>query len=264
MRTDNPPIQAAIFDMGGTLEDIHYDDASQRTATRELHALLCELGLDPGLDLQALQATVLSGMKAYQQWREQTEIELPPERVWAEYVFSNYGLVKDRLMAAAEKITFFFETHYYTRTLRAEAPDALAALHERGLRLGIISNIISHEFVPTQLVEYGIAHYFDPVVTSAVFGLRKPNTQIFLEAARRLNLPPAACAYVGDTISRDVIGARRAGYGLAIQIKSFLTDKADRDTEPIPPDAVIDSLMQIIPIVAPNTEAIYDNQGHLL
>jgi phosphoglycolate phosphatase-like HAD superfamily hydrolase len=112
MRTDNPPIQAAIFDMGGTLEDIHYDDASQRTATRELHALLCELGLDPGLDLQALQASVLSGMKAYQQWGEQTEIELPPERVWAEYVFSNYGLVKDRLMAAEEKISFFFETHY--------------------------------------------------------------------------------------------------------------------------------------------------------
>jgi hypothetical protein len=37
-----------------------------------------------------------------------------------------------------------------------------------------------------------------------------------------------ACAYVGDMMSRDVIGAWGAGYGLVIQIKSLLTDKADR------------------------------------
>jgi len=72
-------------------------------------------------------------------------------------------------------------------------------------------------------------------------------------------LPPAACAYVGDTVSRDVIGARRAGYGLVIQIKSFLTDKADRGTVSVPPDAVIHDLRQIINLVTPNTETLHDN-----
>jgi putative hydrolase of the HAD superfamily len=251
-------IRAVAFDLGGTLEDLYYDDASRLQATRGLRALLVELGLDPGLPLLDLQAAVLSGMKAYQQWREKSEIELPPERVWTEYVFPNHGLSKDRLKKVAEDITIFYENNFHVRRLRPEAPEVLAALHQRGLRLGIISNIISRQAVPLNLQAYGIAHYFDPVLTSAGFGWRKPSARIFLEAARLMNLPPVACAYVGDTVSRDVIGARRAGYGLVIQIKSFLTDEADRGTDGVPPDAVIHDLMQVVNLVAPNTETIHD------
>ena len=245
------PIQAVLFDMGGTLEDLYYDDASRLQATRGLHALLVELGLDPGLSLLDLQAAVLSGMKAYQQWREKSEVELPPERVWTEYIFSNHGLSRDRLMKAAEDITLYYENNYHVRSLRPEAPKALEALHRRGFRLGIISNIISRQAVAFNLQAYGIAHYFGPVITSSNLGWRKPNPRIFEQAVRWMGLPPAACAYVGDTISRDVMGARRAGYGLAIQIKSFLTDIAD---EGIPadaerPDAVIQDLMQVVALV---------------
>ena len=100
-----------------------------------------------------------------------------------------------------------------------------------------------------KLEEYGIAHYFDPILTSSNFGWRKPNERIFLECARLLGLPPAGCAYVGDTISRDVIGARRAGYGLAIQIKSFLTTKADKETDVEPPDAIIQDLREVVGVI---------------
>lgn len=74
-----------------------------------------------------------------------------------------------------------------------------------------------------------------------------------------MQLSPAACAYVGDTVSRDVIGARRTGYGLAIQIRSFLTDKADRGTGNVPPDAVIEDLRQIVDLVTLNTETVHDS-----
>ncbi len=257
-------IQAVVFDMGGTLEDIYYDSASHQEATRELQRLLSQRGLEPGLDLGTLQRTVVSGMEAYQAWREATEIELSPERVWTEYVFPNRGLPRDCLEAAAEDLTFFYETHYQVRRLRAEAPDVLRALRERGFRLGIISNIISRTLVPRQLEAYGIAHLFGPVVTSACFGWRKPNVRIFLEAARLLGLPPAACAYVGDTLSRDVIGARRAGYGLAIQIHSFLTDKADRGKVEAAPDAVVRDLTEVIPLVLSRSETVDGDTGHIL
>ena len=157
-------------------------------------------------------------------------------------------------MAAAEDITFFYETHYQTRSLRPEAPAVLGALHKKGFRLAIISNIISRRLVQCQLAEYGIAHYFDPIVTSSNFGWRKPNACIFEETARLMQLPLATCTYVGDTISRDVIGARRAGYGFVIQITSFLTDKADRGTGSVPPDAVIHNLMQVVDLVAQEDE----------
>ncbi len=247
-------IRAVAFDLGGTLEDLYYDDAIRMEATRGLQRLLRERGLDPCLPLPELQAAVLSGMKAYQDWREKPEVELPPERVWTEFVFPNHGLPRNRLMAEAEDITFYYETHFHIRSLRPEAPTALAALCQQGFRLAVISNIISRRMVQVKLEEYGIAHYFDPIMTSSNFGWRKPNERIFLETARLMNLSPAECAYVGDTISRDVCGARRSGYGLALQIKSFLTDKSDKETDTEPPDAIIEDLMQVVGLVAPEDE----------
>jgi len=244
-----PPIRAVLFDMGGTLEDLYYNDATRVEAARGLQEFLAARGLDPRLLLPDLQATVLSGMEAYKDWREKTELELSPERVWTEYVFPHHGLPKDRLMAAAEDVTYFYETHFHIRSLRPEAPAMLAALAGRGFRLAIISNIVSRHMVQAKLSEYGIAQYFHPVMTSSNFGWRKPNERIFLEAARLMGMKPAECAYVGDTVSRDVSGARRSGYGLAIQIKSFLTSKADKETDSEPPDAVIHDLMQVVDLV---------------
>lgn len=245
----NHTIRAVIFDLGGTLEDTSYNDALRAEAAHGLRRLMIARGLDPRLSAEEVSAHVAAGMDAYTRWREQTEIELPPEQVWAEYVFPDRGLPKEELAAAAEELIFFYETHFFRRSVRPEATAALQALAESGYRLAVISNIISRSLVPIKLAEYGIAHFFDPILTSSNFGWRKPNERIFLECARQLDLPPAACAYVGDTISRDVSGARRAGYGLAIQIKSFLTDKADRPTDVEPPDAVIHHLTEVVDLV---------------
>jgi putative hydrolase of the HAD superfamily len=253
------PIRAVVFDMGGTLEDLTYDETLRQEATRDLREFLLGLELDPGLSLPDLRAAVFSGLEAYQAWREQSEVELPPERVWTEYIFANHGLSKERLAAAADDIALFYETHYYARSLRPEAPAVLEALRKRSFHLAIISNTLSRWLVSSRLADYGIAHYFDPVLTSATLGWRKPNARIFEEAARRMQLPPSACAYVGDTVSRDVIGARRAGYGLVIQIKSFLTDKADSGTDRVPPDAVVGDLWQIIDLVDLDTETAHDD-----
>jgi FMN phosphatase YigB (HAD superfamily) len=97
---------------------------------------------------------------------------------------------------------------------------------------------------------YELERYFDAVVTSAAFGWRKPNPAIFLEAARQMQLSPGECAYVGDTVSRDVAGSRRSEYALAIQIKSFLTEKSDTEKDTEPPDAIITDLRQVSDIIA--------------
>ena len=253
------PIEAVVFDMGGTLEELSYDETLRQEATRDLRGVLQGLELDPGLSLPDLHAALFSGIEAYQAWRAETEVELPPERVWAEYILANYGLCNERLVAAADELALFYETHFYARSLRPEAPAVLEALHQKGFRLAIISNTLSRRLVPSKLADYGIAHYFDPVVTSATLGWRKPNSRLFDEAARLMQLPPQACAYIGDTVSRDVIGARRAGYGLVLQIKSFLTAKSDKGTDRVPPDAVIQDLRQVLELVTPRSEAVHDH-----
>lgn len=243
------PVRAVVFDLGGTLEDVTYDHELRAGAAHDLLRLMVERGLHPQLTAEEVGAHVAAGLDAYTRWREQTEIELPPERVWGEFIFPDCGLDAGRLADTAEELAFFFETHFFRRSVRPEAAEALDGLAARGYRKAVISNIMSRRLVGVKLAEYGIAHHFDPIVSSSVFGRRKPHEGIFLECARLLGLPPAECAYVGDTISRDVNGARRAGYGLAIQIKSFLTAKSDKATDITPPDAVVQDLREVLAVV---------------
>ncbi len=244
-------IQAILFDMGGTLEDIYYDDALRLDATRGLRGILGMRGIDPGLSVPDLCAVVKAGMDKYNAWREETEVELPPERLWSEFVLVAQGLPKERVAEIGEELALYYDLHFYKRALRPEAESLLTVLRERHIRLGVISNIYSRGAVPCNLARYGLTHFFQSVITSSTFGWRKPNARIFLEASRQMQLPPSACAYVGDTVSRDVVGARRAGYGLSIQIKSFLTAKSDRDTDTESPDVIVTDLMQVLEIVAP-------------
>ena len=241
--------QAVVFDLGGTLEDLYYDDALRLAATRGLQELMTERGIDTGLSAPELYAAVMAGLRAYQDFRDRTLRELPPEQVWPGFIFPGCACADNAMIAAAEDLTFFFETRFYVRTLRREAPRALAMLQENGLRLALISNVMSRGQVPYALRTHGIAQYFDPVVTSVGQGWRKPSPRIFEETARLMGLPPAACAYVGDTVSRDVTGSRRAGYGFSIQIRSFLTERMDGAGEAERPDALITSLDQILDIL---------------
>jgi putative hydrolase of the HAD superfamily len=250
------PIRAVLFDMGGTLESIYYDQATGQSGALEVLAFLRSHDLDPGLGLPELQAAVVSGMDEYQAWRERSEVELCPARVWTAFIFPGRGLCRERLAAVAEDLSYLQATRFQQRSLRPEAPALLDALCARGFRLGMISNVLSRRLVPSCLAQYGIAHYFEHVVTSAEFGWRKPNRRIFDEAACLMQLPPAACAYVGDTLSRDVTGARRAGYGLAVQIRSFLTDRSDQGIVDVAPDATIGDLGQVLELVSPVAEAM--------
>lgn len=102
-------IRAAVFDLGGTLEEVHYDDALRLEAAAGLQELLARHGLDPGLPVPSLCTAVLAGMRAYRTWREIEQVELPPEHVWADFVLPGHGLDRERLEAAAEDLAFCTE-----------------------------------------------------------------------------------------------------------------------------------------------------------
>ena len=80
------------------------------------------------------------------------------------------------------------------------------------------------------------------------------STSLFrrLLAGRRQRVEEPAEAdrvYVGDTVSRDIIGAKRAGFGWAAQIYSFLTAQKDVGipiTEAERPDVVIQNFEEFL------------------
>ncbi len=57
----NSSIRAVFFDMGGTLEDVYYDDQLRLQATRGFRDLLAQHDLDPGLSIPGLGRVLITG-----------------------------------------------------------------------------------------------------------------------------------------------------------------------------------------------------------
>ncbi len=245
-------IQAVIFDMGGTIETFGYTRALRLEATAVIRERLRQGGIDLGLGDEALYELIAGGLDRYKRWCIQTLEELSPARVWGEFVFAGQAVDRGRLAGMAEELAFLVETRFYSRAMRPEMPAVLEALRGMGLKIGLISNVNSRGQVPVNLEAYGIKAYFDPIVLSSEYGRRKPDPAIFHHAARLAKVPASRCAYVGDRVLRDVLGARRAGYGLAVQIRhDFQHGEDDAGAEP---DAVIDCMSGLVDLLAAERE----------
>ncbi|MEX2503601.1 MAG: HAD family hydrolase [Egicoccus sp.] len=64
------------------------------------------------------------------------------------------------------------------------------------------------------------------IIDSAIQGVSKPDPRVFDPALAALGLPAERCAYVGDTVSYDVVGARNAGLE-PIHLDPYGTCRAD-------------------------------------
>lgn len=240
-------LQAVFFDMGGTLETYSYDPELRLQATPDLHRLLLQAGIDLKLEPEELYPLVLDGLARYRRWSGDSLQELSPEAIWGDYILAGQPVDRRRLSAIAEDLTLFVEARYYQRQIRPEMPAVLNAIQKMGLKMGIISNVMSRGLVPGNLRAYGIQNFFDPIVLSSAYGWRKPAPAIFHHAASLAGLPTGACAFVGDRITRDISGAKRAGFRLAVQIQH----EYDRDPEgqKPDPDALIERMSELVEIL---------------
>ena len=85
----------------------------------------------------------------------------------------------------------------------------LAELKKRQYKLGVISN--SDGSIEKLLTDCGLAKYFDAIVDSSVFGIRKPDLKIFEFALGEIKAKPGESLFIGDSYEIDVLGAENAG-----------------------------------------------------
>jgi putative hydrolase of the HAD superfamily len=241
------PLRAVFFDMGGTIETYQYTRELRLSATPGIQSLLSSAGIELGLTDEQLMEVIISGMRRYHAWRMDSLQELSAPRIWSEYILAGYPVEKERLEACAEPLMYYYEDCFYQRRMRPEVPEVLETIRKMGLKIGLISNVTSRGLLPANLKQYRIDHYFNPVVLSSIYGRRKPDPAIFHYAARLANVPTSQCAYVGDRIARDILGSRRAGFGLAIQIQhDFDHGEEDHGANP---DAIITSLTELVDLL---------------
>lgn len=133
--------------------------------------------------------------------------------------------------------------------LRDEAVPVLAALRQRGVRTGLISDC-THE-LPAFLPQLAVAPLLDVRVFSVQVGRCKPDPALYLAACQRLGLAPADCLYVGDGGSQELTGADRAGMTAvrlaAPDLAEHMAFNVDRGWD----GPVLTSLAQVLDLLDP-------------
>ena len=240
-------LRTMLFDVGGTLETYSCSRELRIKNTAVFRNFLKENGIILPYSDEQLYEVISSGISAYRKWSIASMIELSTEEIWSQYVFRGHPVDQEKLNRISEQLSCLYELNYYVREMRPEVPAVLAEIKKMGFRIGCISNTQSLTQVPATLEKYGISQYFDPVVLSSKYGRRKPDPAIFYHAARLANSPTGACGYVGDKINRDVLGAKKAGFKLAIQVRHEFDDgEVDEGAEP---DAIIENIADLLPLL---------------
>lgn len=80
---------------------------------------------------------------------------------------------------------------------------------ERRIRLAVASGS-THDWVDTHLRQLGLFESFQSIVCAEDTTTHKPGPEPFLEAARRLNVPPEACVAIEDSLN-GIRAANAAG-----------------------------------------------------
>jgi putative hydrolase of the HAD superfamily len=238
MTTD---IEAIFIDVGNTLRILVKDEPYQAQARQKI-ATLVGTQESP----ETFCARLDERYKVYRKWAFETLLEASEKELWTRWMLPDFPA--DKIAPLSGELTFLYRQTMGRRFAQPDAKQVVVELTRRGYRLGILSNTITEREIPEWLEEDGFSQYFPTVILSSLFGHRKPGPEIYLEAARQAGVSPARSAYVGDNPSRDVLGARQAGFGMVI----IMMEPAELEKEPPTgenkPDLIIQKLSDLLDI----------------
>jgi phosphoglycolate phosphatase len=190
-----PPLCAVLFDLDGTLLDTAPDMVGA------LNALCLENGR-PELPYAAARAVVSHGAGRL------VKLGFP-----------------DADPSTCEELQRRFLVIYRDNLSVATRPfpgmdHVLAALHARGLLLGVVTNKPAWLTLPL-LEQLDLAHRFACVVSGDTVSARKPDPLPMLHAAKLAGVEASCCLYVGDA-ERDVQAAHAAGMRALVATYGYL------------------------------------------
>jgi putative hydrolase of the HAD superfamily len=221
-------VDAVIFDWGGTLTPWHTIDNA------ELWRLVCEPHYpDDHADRAAAAHEAETAL-----W-ELAKAEHRSSTIFG--VLERAGIdPTDQLIA-----TYLREWEPHTFTDPAGVA-VLRQLRRRGIKIGVLSNTMWprrwHEDV---FRRDGVLDLIDGAVYSSEIGWTKPHPGAFLAAMGAVGVSDAGrCVFVGDRPWDDIHGAQQVRMRAVLIPHSEVPTFADAT-----PDAVIDSLSELIPLV---------------
>ncbi|GAA2036366.1 HAD family phosphatase [Terrabacter terrae] len=249
MTSSQRPVEAVVFDWGGTLTPWHEVDLPQqwRIFARTVHGLPVEDPDMPVEDLAEADSLALRIHEAEERaWRRGRETH---ESASLAAILEEAGVdpAHDRHHLALAAYQRFWEPHTHTD---AQVRPLWESLRRRGIRVGVLSNTIWTRDYHREVFERdGVLQLLDADVYSSEIHVVKPHPDAFRYACDALGVRPERAVYVGDRLFEDVHGPQQVGMR-AILVPHSDIPSGQRTAVVARPDAVAEELIDVAGIVA--------------
>lgn len=219
--------ETVLFDLYGTLVDIHTDenmsrlwrDFSRFLGTQNVEYTPAELK-EAYFTLVHEKEEELSAEGSGDAHEAHPEIDLAG--VFRD-IYEARGVTEITNDVIAQTAVCFRKASTTHMRLYAGVSDLLHTLKEAGKHVILLSNAQSLFTIP-ELRELGIYDVFDRIYISSDYGCKKPDPSFFMLPVRDMDLNPAGCLMIGNDPVCDVQGALNAGMD-AYYIHSALSPK---------------------------------------
>ncbi len=174
-----PDIEAIFLDVGNTLRIVLPEAEFIAQAKKDLMELV---GAKVPEDV--FFKTLDERWKIYRQQSKESLLEASEKELWTKWMLPDYPF--ETIAPISGRLTRLWRDHDGRRVPRPDVSHVVKELTRRGYVLGIIANTITETEIPDWMEGDGLTEYFKAVVLSSKFQIRKPNPEIYWEAARRI------------------------------------------------------------------------------
>lgn len=229
-------MKAVLFDLDRTLLDV---DPAYKICYSQMNHFLTE---QTGLNLSDEEFETY-----FHKAQRRTRLD---SQAWSRILFLQY-LVEDLEIQFSSKLVLdlwdiFIDCIKTNLKASSDTIDFLTEVKELGLKIGIVSNgtVI---FRLIKIANSGLDPYIDAIVSREEVGVPKPHSYIFDYAMRKLEVNANECIMVGNSLSQDVLGAKRLGI-YSVLFTKFKNDSAlldEMEYKLLKPDLVTNSFDEL-------------------
>jgi putative hydrolase of the HAD superfamily len=187
-------IKGVIFDIDNTLTDFM---KMKRASVDAAVEGMMDAGL-PGMKDELVKEV----FEVY--WKEGIE----DQKIFDKILKAKLGFIDYKILAGG--ILAYRRAKGGTMTLYPRVNQTLMELMRMGIKRTVISDAPKME-VWLRIVGLGLHHYFDQIITSEDFGVKKPDPKPYRRALEVLGTKPEETLMVGDWPDRDIKGAKGVG-----------------------------------------------------
>lgn len=220
-------VEGLIFDFGFTLfqfKDVSvekYLDCYRKGLNKSITKLMEIKVLKHDSEIKQFIKTFNEKRSSYFKQSIKTKNEYPTSLLFKEvFRILNLNILSEKIYSELANIYHSCEEEEWIPFKQTK--ETLKRLSDlKKVKIAVLSNHPNHTTIHNLLIKHDLSKFFDAVVTSAEFGRRKPDPEIFYYTIKKMGLKkPESVVICGDEYA-DIVGGHRAGLQTILCKRSY-------------------------------------------